>query len=280
MNVIKCQRALFMSFFNQFITEVGRKRFVILHMFQTRPSYLIIVFFFSVMALMGQSRLKGRVTDRSGSGLAFASVYELGTTNGTLTNEEGYFELELKPGDHQLAFQYLGYGSLTRKISFPKDKEIQVSLLPENFQIAEVEIVAGEDPAMPIIRKAIELRDQNLKKTPAYRSELYIKALMKIVDAPESFLGQNLGSMDGILDSARQGILYFSESLSRINFAPPKNYKEEMLSSKVSGDDRGISVNQFSYVNFNFYNENIQLFRELISPLSCIALQDYNYYLY
>ncbi|MBL0084817.1 MAG: carboxypeptidase-like regulatory domain-containing protein [Saprospiraceae bacterium] len=161
-------------------------------MFQTRPSYLIIVFFFSVMALMGQSRLKGRVTDRSGSGLAFASVYELGTTNGTLTNEEGYFELELKPGDHQLAFQYLGYGSLTRKISFPKDKEIQVSLLPENFQIAEVEIVAGEDPAMPIIRKAIELRDQNLKKTPAYRSELYIKALMKIVDAPESFLGQNL----------------------------------------------------------------------------------------
>ena len=53
-----------------------------------------------------------------------------------------------------------------------------------------------------------------------------------------------------------------------------------MLSSKVSGDDRGISVNQFSYVNFNFYNENIQLFRELISPLSSSALQYYNYYLY
>ncbi len=280
MYVINCQRALFMTFFNEFITEVGRKRFVILPMLQTRPLYLTLVFFISAMALMGQSRLKGRVTDRSGSALSFASVYELGTTNGTLTNEEGYFELELKPGEHQLAFQYLGYGSQTRKISFPKDKEIQVSLLPENFQIAEVEIVAGEDPAMPIIRKAIELRDQNLKKTPAYRSELYIKALMKIVDAPESFLGQNLGSMDGILDSSRQGILYFSESLSRINFAPPKNYKEEMLSSKVSGDDRGISVNQFSYVNFNFYNENIQLFRELISPLSGSALQYYHYYLY
>lgn len=247
---------------------------------QTRLLYFIACFFISVTSLLAQSRLKGRVSDSNGNGLAFASVYEVGTTNGTLTNEEGYYELDLKPGNHQLAFQYLGFTAITRKISFPKDKEVNVTLLPENFEITGVEVVAGEDPAMPIMRKAIELRAQNLKKTPAYRSELYIKALMKIVDAPESFLGQNLGSMDGILDSTRQGILYFSESLSRINYAPPKNYKEEMLSSKVSGDDRGISVNQFSYVNFNFYNENIQLFRELISPLSGSALQFYQFYLY
>jgi hypothetical protein len=249
-------------------------------MTQTKLNFIFLFLMCSLSMVFGQARVKGRVTDTEGNGLAFASVYELGTTYGTLTNEEGYYELDLKPGDHTLAFQYLGYGQLIKKISFPKDKEVNVALVAENFQIKEIEVVAGEDPAMPIIRKAIAARDGHLKKTPAYQAELYIKALMKIIDAPKSFLGQDLGTMDGILDSTRQGILYFSESLSRINFAPPSSYKEELLSSKVSGDDRGISVNQFSYANFNFYKENIQLFRELISPIADNALQFYNYYLY
>lgn len=249
-------------------------------MIQTKLYYFFLFFGLALCGLQAQGKIKGRVTDTEGMALAFASVYELGTTYGTLTNEQGYYELELTPGIHTLAYQYLGYSQLIKKVNFPADKEVNVTLVSENYQIKEVEVVAGEDPAIPIIRKAIASRDFHLKKTPAYQAELYIKALMKIIDAPKSFLGQELGTMDGILDSTRQGILYFSESLSRINFAPPASYKEELLSSKVSGDDRGISVNQFSYANFNFYKKDIQLFRELISPISDNALQFYNFYLY
>lgn len=263
-----------------FITAIQNKRFVLLYMIFLKSTLSFLFISMISFFVSGQSRLTGRVTDKDGAGLSFASVYEQGTTYGTLTNEEGYYELELSSGKHTLVFQYLGYSAVTRVVKIPDEKIVNVSLQPENYRISEVEVVAGEDPAVPIMRKAIAARDSYLKKTPAYSAELYIKALMKIVDAPQSFLGQSLGNMDGILDSTRQGILYFSESMSRINYAPPSSYKEELISSKVSGDDKGISVNQFSYANFNFYKNNIQLFRELISPLADNALQYYNVYLY
>ncbi|MBK8698922.1 MAG: carboxypeptidase-like regulatory domain-containing protein [Saprospiraceae bacterium] len=239
--------------------------------------YITSANFFSIQA---QSKLKGRVTDEQGFSLAFASVYDLGTSNGTLTNEEGYFELELSPGEHTVAFQFLGYRSVSKKISMPYQTELIITMVPEEFKMSEIEILAGEDPAVEIMRKAIARRSFFYQNFPAYKAELYIKALMKIVDAPHSFMGQKLGSMDGILDSARQGILYFSESISAVSFDPTGKYKEELVSSKVSGEDRGISVNQFSYANFNFYRENIHLFRELVSPLADNAFQFYRFYLY
>lgn len=245
-----------------------------------RSTALLAIQLIVSVVCLAQYKISGKITDTHREPLGFVSIYLQNSTNGTLANEKGEYYLNVGSGKINIIIQHLGYKSQSKTIIVNKDEVVNFVLEEETFHIEEVVVNAGEDPAIPIIKKAIKKRVSYLENPHSYKAELYIKALMKIVDAPKSFLGQELGTMDGILDSARQGILYFSESLSNVNYAPPNKYKEEMLSSKVSGEDRGISVNQFSYANFNFYNEYIGLFRELISPIADVAFNYYNFYLY
>ena len=210
--------------------------------------YLILAHF----PLPGQFTITGKVSDVSGVPLPFVAVYLMGTSNGTMTNDEGNYTLKVTGGENTIIFQHLGYSSVSQKVTITSNREVDAILKAEDYDIKEVVVHAGEDPAVGIMRQVIRKRSFYNQNPKPYKAELYIKALMKIIDAPKSFFGQDLGNMDGILDSARQGILYFSESLSNVNYEPPSNYKEELISSKVSGESRGISANQFSYANFNF----------------------------
>ena len=83
------------------------------------------------------------------------------------------------------------------------------------------------------------------------------------------------------LDSNRRGIVYLSESESKLSFEKPDKVHEEMISSKVSGSNRAFSYNRASDVKVNFY-DNIQEWgglsnRPLISPIADNALFYYNY---
>ncbi len=239
-----------------------------------------VLFLIITTNIHAQFKISGNVKDKKQNELPFVSIYVQGSTNGTLSNESGAYYLNMPSGKVTIIVQYVGYVAQSRIVNVTKDQTLDFVLEEETLKLEEVIIKSGEDPSIPIIKKAIKKRSSFLKNPNAFKAELYIKALMKIVDAPKSFLGQDLGNMDGTLDSNRQGILYFSESISNVNFLPPNKYKEELISSKVSGESRGISVNQFSYANFNFYEEYIGLFREMISPLADNALAYYNYYLY
>lgn len=230
--------------------------------------------------LQAQNTISGNVTDAKGITMPYVSVYEEGTTNGTISNEEGNYTLTVSKGDKRIVFQQLGYKTKIEKINVARDVTLNIVLEEELMQLEEFVYKAGEDPAMPIIRKAIDKRNFYKNKKANYEAELYIKGLIKLTDAPEKLFGRELGTLDGILDSSRQGILYLSESLSKIYVQSPDKYKEVMISSKVSGEDRSISANQFAYSNFNFYNEDIQLFRSVVSPLADNAFQFYNFYLY
>jgi len=102
--------------------------------------------------------------------------------------------------------------------------------------------------------------------------------------APKKFLGVNIqeaGNELG-LDSNRRGIIYLSESESDITVNPPKDFKEVMISSKVSGNNRAFSFNRASDLQLNFY-ENYQSIisglssRPFVSPIADQALAYYRY---
>ena len=101
-------------------------------------------------------------------------------------------------------------GMRTPSKPFQKGKSILPPEVIEELKVQLDEFVfkAGEDPAIPIIRKAIEKRSSYKNKNVNYEAELYIKGLIKLTDAPEKLFGRELGNLDGILDSSRQGILY------------------------------------------------------------------------
>lgn len=239
-------------------------------------SFVMLFTFFN-----SRAQISGTVTDQSGELLSYASISVNGSSKGTSTNENGFYSLELIPGSYQLAIQYLGYQTIIFDVVV-KEQPISkdFTLLRESYSLDGITINANaEDPAYAIIRKAIEKRKYYNNHVKEFAVDLYIKGVVKILDAPESILGFEVGDMDGMIDSTKQGIVYLSESKSRLNYRAPDEIKEVMYASKVAGDANGISFNQYQTARFNFYDNYIDFDRKLVSPIADNALRHYKYQL-
>lgn len=220
------------------------------------------------------AQITGSVFDETGAPLPFVSVYLRGTSIGTSVNTEGNFRLDAPKGQHELVFQYIGYKQHVEKIVVGNTPlRLTVRMQPDELTLAEVEI-RDEDPAYRIMRKAIEKRAEYRYKITDYSCDGYVKGFHQLTDAPKKVLGQDVGNMGGILDTNRTGILYLSESVSKV-YVQDKKMKEVMVSSKVSGSDNGVSFNRALAADFTFYDEQIDMVRMLLSPL---ADQAFDYY--
>ena len=242
---------------------------------------VVILILFSLSGEVLATLITGRVTNLKNESLAFANVYIKGTSKGTTTNFEGYFRLEAPEGDCELIFRFIGYKMKVEKLFVSTTPiNLNVQLQPENYTLAEIQIKAdAEDPAYPIIRKAIEWRKFYLNQVEEFSCDVYIKGLQRLTKYPDKIFGFDV-NLNEYIDTAT-GIVYLSESVSRYSFKKPDHVKEEMISSKVSGSNRAFSFNQASEMKFNFY-ENIMMIGELsqrgfISPISQSGMFYYKY---
>ncbi|MBK8372757.1 MAG: carboxypeptidase-like regulatory domain-containing protein [Saprospiraceae bacterium] len=220
------------------------------------------------------------MTDKKGIPLPYASVYQENTTKGTVCNEEGeYIFYPSDDGKITLCYQYVGYKKKTIEFQYAGQVILRDVILEEDdAMIDEIVILANrEDPAYPIIRKAIEKREFHRKQVKSFEAALYTKGLIKLLDAPEKFMGQEIKDMGGILDSLRRGIIYLSESKSTFYFTQPNRTKEVMISTKKSGDNSLFTANQFSLANINLYDNYIEMGRSVISPIGDNAISFYKY---
>ncbi|MEE9350144.1 MAG: DUF5686 family protein, partial [Flavobacteriaceae bacterium] len=139
-----------------------------------------------------------------------------------------------------------------------------------------IEINTANNPANEIIKQTINNRKAIAAKTAEFLADFYSRGIFRIENAPEKIMGFELGDLGGGLDSTRSGVIYLSETLSKITKSKTK-FKERVIASKVSGNDNGFSFNKASDVNFNFYKNTIDLGDVIISP---IANNAFNYYKY
>ncbi|MEO0570839.1 MAG: DUF5686 family protein, partial [Bacteroidota bacterium] len=180
-------------------------------------------------------------------------------------------------GTYTVVFKYLGYETKKEQIivgEFPY--KLNITLKEQVLSLDEITVKAEENPANRVIRNAIANRKKYKSELLAYTADFYSKGLIRIKEAPERILGQDLGDFGGGLDSTRSGIIYLSETLSEISKSK-RAFKERILASKVSGDDNGFSFNNASDVNFSFYNNTITFGNELISPIADNAFSYYRY---
>ncbi|WP_350285576.1 DUF5686 and carboxypeptidase regulatory-like domain-containing protein [uncultured Croceitalea sp.] len=241
---------------------------------QTLLLGLAIVF----IQFSGLAQIVGKVSNIKGETLPFVNIYFEGTINGTTTNDNGIYELEWNTtGTATIVFKFLGYR--TKKETLNIDVlpyTLNIVLEEETLQLNEVTVAAGENPANRVIRNAIAQRKKFKEKLETYTADFYSKGLIRIKDAPKKILGQDLGDFGGGLDSTRSGIIYLSETISKIA-KQKREFKEKIVASKVSGDDNGFSFNNASDVNFSFYHNTVEFGNLLISP---IADNAFNYYRY
>lgn len=240
-------------------------------------STLCLLLLLSVGSLSAQ--LSGLVTSTTGEPLPFASIYVQGTTKGTTTNVDGRYNFSLSPGAYKIVCQYVGYQQKVFSVEINSEPQaLDIQLGKESVQLEEVVIRANaEDPAYPIIRKAIAKRKYYHDLIQSFECDVYIKGNQRLTEAPEKILGQEIGDLGGSLDSTGQGIIYLSESQARLSRAQPDKVKEEMISSRVSGNDNGFGFNRASLMDFDFYDNHINIEREILSPIANTALQYYRY---
>lgn len=243
---------------------------------------LFSVIFVYILGLSLSSRaelITGLVTNEQGMPLSFANVFIKGTTNGTTTNLEGNYQLEVSAGNVEIVFKYIGYKTVVKQINVNQPQiTLNVTLAEENYLLKEVVIRAGEDPAYSIIRNAIKKRKYFLNEVEQYSCNVYIKGMQRLLKWPKKVLGKEI-SIGAFIDSVTH-IIYLSESVSKFNFKQPDQIREEMISSKVSGNSKAFSWNQASEMQFNFYENLMETGispRGVISPIANNALFYYNY---
>ena len=224
--------------------------------------------------------VKGKVTGSTNEALAFANVAVRGTATSTGTNEQGEYQLRLPAGPYQLVFQYVGYRQHLENVRVPGGDSVltlNAKLLPEAYSLGEVVVKSSDrDPAYAIIQQAQQWRTYHRREVAAFRARIYIKSLGRLTDTPAKILG-----LVKIGPDIKPGIFYLSESLSDISFTQPNVVKERMISSRISGDSRGISFNRASAGrNLTFYENVLKpgfSERGFVSPIAANAMLFYQY---
>jgi hypothetical protein len=231
------------------------------------------------------TRITGTVTDEKGNILPYSSILVKGTTRGVTANNEGKYFLDLAPGTYNIICQYVGYTRQEKKIMLgQEDKTLDFRLSLQELSMAEAVVrPGGEDPAYAIIRHAIKKRKDYQAPLDSFTCEAYIKTLMKTRKLPKKVFGQKIEDKDkkdmGV-DSAGKGIIFLSESLTKVYYKKPGKIKLEVLSGRESGSNGfGFTVPTF----INFYDNNVSVLSQKLNPrgfISPIAESALNYYRY
>jgi hypothetical protein len=224
--------------------------------------------------------IKGKVSGANNEGLAFANVAVRGSATSTGANDQGLFQLRLPAGQYELVFQYVGYKPQVRPVRVPAGDStlnVNITLQPEAYNLGEVLVKSTDrDPAYAIIQQAQQWRAYHRREAAAYQARIYIKSQIRLKETPGKIMG-----LFKVGPDLKPGILYLSESLSDISFTQPNVVKERMISSRVSGDSRGLSFNRASAGrNLSFYENLIKppfSERGYVSPIAANAMLFYKY---
>ena len=237
-----------------------------------------LLLFFLFSSLFVSAQLKGSITDVDNKPIPYVNIYIENSYTGTTSNDNGDYVLALsKPGTYTIVFQFLGYQTQTNSIDIKQfPYKLNITLLEENISLNEVVINANENPANRIVRAAIKNRKSQLGKINSFSADFYSKGLIRIDSLPEKFMGREIKADFG-LDSTRSGIIYLSETISKIKYQKPDKLTEKVIASKVSGDSNGFSFNSALDVDYNFYNNTVKINSAIISPISDYAFKYYRY---
>ena len=76
-----------------------------------------------------QYTISGHVRDaRSGEELIGANVYIRNISEGTVTNQYGFYSLTLEEGHYTIGYSYVGYASVEKKIILENNQSINIEL--------------------------------------------------------------------------------------------------------------------------------------------------------
>ena len=239
--------------------------------------YFLLAVFFIKTAFAQKYFVRGYVKDKNtGAPLSYTNIRVLNSTFGTSANKNGEYELRLEIGKYKLAASCIGYISDTVSISLEKNLlEINFNMTETNINLPAITVLPGENPAVPIIKKAIEKKKERDAKLLSYEFDAYTKGIIKTqkdISAKDNSVGLGLG-----VDTSALRITGILENESKGFFKKPNDYKEEIIARRQSANfPSSINILTGGRILQNFYNDKINfLGRDLPGPLADNALSYY-----
>jgi hypothetical protein len=258
--------------------------------------YGILIFLLSFLgagSLLSQSFVyTGIVTDAvTDEPIPFANVYFVGSTSGGMTDFDGKYTITVYKRPDTIAVSVLGYKPAKKPIS-PNSQITNFKLERDAYNLEEIVIVAGENPADIILKRVIENKKLNDKdKLDRYAFQAYNKTEIDLYDIDDKFMDRKVMKpflfvfdyLDSTSEEAPYLPAFLAENLSDFYYRKdPKQRREEIKASRISGiDNESLSQMMGSlYQEVDIYDNWISLIsKDFASPIADNALNYYKYYL-
>lgn len=185
--------------------------------------FQILLLFSVLLSAQDKYTISGTVTDASNGETVFgASVFFEGTTIGAVTNEYGFYSITAEEGDYKLTISYVGYASLTTKITLDGNLKKDFEISEKSTQLDEVLIVSETSERLNIKSPQMsvsKLKLETIKQMPVVLGEVdiikSIQLLPGVTSGAEGSAGFNVrgGAADQNLVLLDEAIIYNTSHL-------------------------------------------------------------------
>ncbi len=255
--------------------------------------YFILLFIIFTFSAFSQTiTIKGQVLDEdTQEGIPFCDLYFEGTTIGTSTDMDGFYEISTDENVDSISVSTMGYATASKGVSKAAEQTINFRMVSSEFALTEVVVSAGENPANAIVRGIIANKKKNrIDNLDAYECEVYSKLELDLDNIerlkntklmkPFGFVFENV---DSISDEKPYLPAYILEEVYDVFHVKGQvNPKEMIRASKVSGVENA-TVNDFlsnAQTEYNIYDNWIDILEKpFASPFSKMGLFYYEYYI-
>lgn len=266
---------------------------------------LTFIFLFTSLYSGAQS-LSGYVMDRDNNPVPFANVYFQGTTEGTTTDAQGYYFIQLETsGYYKVVYTAIGFVNQTIELSVKEDEDLVKNIyLDVDIKVLNEAVIKSKrkDPAYEIIQNAIKAKPRWNNQFEGSTCNVYLKATEIVSekekkkrerkkqqekiekenndDVEEDLFEKEKKEQQRKLDSIAGGMNMVEAQMVR-HFQVPNRVKEIREGYKKYGSTLGLYFTSTAEDNFNFYDNLMDLENlsevPVISPLHATSVLTYKF---
>jgi hypothetical protein len=262
---------------------------------------LIAFLIFGCLSALAQTKVSGHVYDEFNEPIPFANVLFKGSTEGTITNEDGKFYLESEETWETLIVSFIGFEVLEIPLAKRVTYDLKFTLKEEAASLNEVVIVTGkqskkasENPAIRILKEIWKRKRQNgLNQFKQYEYDQYEKVEFDLNTIDSTLIKSKLfKGMEFVFEEVDTSSvtgktylpIFLNESVKKISGDNIINKeREDLKGNKNSGFSNNQVIIDFIddlYSEYSIYDNYLKFFdKSFVSPLSRTGVQTYNYVL-
>lgn len=214
---------------------------------------------------------RGMVIDKNGKPIPYVSLFIRNSRTGIMTDSNGSFSIQLKPGTYTCEASCPGYDSYEWQLQQTESGRIENIILERRRFTLPDESSSAYNPALTIVRAAIEAAPRYRNKIKSYSADIYSKTRAKLLKVPGI---QKMSKNVRYLAKHYQGRLVVNEEHSKMDYQYPYKFNIRKLSqTTVLPDELNTPID---LSNTNIYEGKI--FGKL-SPVAAEAMRYYRYIL-